>query len=116
MPATEPACSVDALSAAHGFDTLAVRLAEYLSPEQIDKIARAYAIAASAHSGQTRKSGEDYITHPVAVAGILAELHLDEETLCAAILHDALEDTPLSRADIAEAFGDRKSTRLNSSH
>ena len=106
MPATEPACSVENPSAIHGFDALAARLSEYLSAEQIGKVARAYAIAASAHSGQTRKSGEDYITHPVAVASILAELRLDQETLCAAILHDALEDTPLSRAEIADAFGE----------
>jgi len=106
MPVTEPACSVENPSAIHGFDALAARLSEYLSAEQIGKVARAYAIAASAHSGQTRKSGEDYITHPVAVASILAELRLDQETLCAAILHDALEDTPLSRAEIADAFGE----------
>jgi len=106
MSATEPACPVVSPSAVHGFDALAVRLAEYLSAEQIERVARAYAIAASAHSGQTRKSGEDYITHPVAVASILADLHLDDETLCAAILHDALEDTPLSRAEIAAAFGE----------
>ncbi|MDP1698377.1 MAG: bifunctional (p)ppGpp synthetase/guanosine-3',5'-bis(diphosphate) 3'-pyrophosphohydrolase [Xanthomonadaceae bacterium] len=106
MPATEPACIVENRSAVHGFDALAARLSEYLSAEQIDKVARAYAIAAGAHSGQTRKSGEDYITHPVAVASILAELRLDDETLCAAILHDALEDTPLSRVEIADAFGE----------
>jgi len=106
MPVTEPACSVENPSAIHGFDALAARLSEYLNAEQIGKVARAYAIAASAHSGQTRKSGEDYITHPVAVASILAELRLDQETLCAAILHDALEDTPLSRAEIADAFGE----------
>ncbi len=88
-------------------DVLALekRLADYLSPEQIRKIRRAYAIAAAAHAGQTRKSGEPYITHPVAVAGILAELRLDMETLCAAILHDALEDTPLPRDAIEREFG-----------
>ena len=53
-----------------------------------------------------RKSGEAYITHPVAVAGILAELRMDAETLCAAILHDALEDTPLPRSAIVEEFGE----------
>ncbi|MDX2298413.1 MAG: bifunctional (p)ppGpp synthetase/guanosine-3',5'-bis(diphosphate) 3'-pyrophosphohydrolase [Xanthomonadaceae bacterium] len=83
-----------------------MRLAEFLSADQREKVRQAYAIAAKAHVGQTRKSGEDYITHPVAVASILADLHLDAETLCAAILHDALEDTPLPRAEIAERFGE----------
>jgi len=106
MPVSEPACRVPSLSSVHGYDALDARLAEYLSAEQRDKVRQAYAIAAKAHVGQTRKSGEDYITHPVAVAGILADLHLDAETLCAAILHDALEDTPLPRAEIAERFGE----------
>jgi guanosine-3',5'-bis(diphosphate) 3'-pyrophosphohydrolase len=80
------------------------RLADYLPPEQVKQVRRAYELGARAHEGQTRKSGEAYITHPVAVAGILAELRLDAETLCAAILHDALEDTPLPRADIEKQF------------
>ncbi|HEX5756437.1 MAG TPA: bifunctional (p)ppGpp synthetase/guanosine-3',5'-bis(diphosphate) 3'-pyrophosphohydrolase [Arenimonas sp.] len=85
---------------------LEARLADYLPSEQVLKIRRAYQIGASAHHGQTRKSGEAYITHPVAVAGILAELRLDSETLCAAILHDTLEDTPLPRASIVAEFGE----------
>jgi guanosine-3',5'-bis(diphosphate) 3'-pyrophosphohydrolase len=80
------------------------RLADYLPPEQVKQVRRAYEMGARAHEGQTRRSGEAYITHPVAVAGILAELRLDAETLCAAILHDALEDTPLPRADIEKQF------------
>ncbi|GAB2497261.1 RelA/SpoT family protein [Arenimonas alkanexedens] len=80
------------------------RLADYLAPDQIRLVRRAYEIGARAHEGQTRKSGEAYITHPVAVAGILAELRLDAETLCAAILHDALEDTPLPRSEIEREF------------
>jgi len=80
------------------------RLADYLPPEQVKQVRRAYELGARAHEGQTRKSGEAYITHPVAVAGILAELRLDAETLCAAILHDALEDTPLPRSDIEKQF------------
>ena len=67
---------------------------------------RAWAVGAAAHDGQTRKSGEPYITHPVAVATVLADLRLDVETLCAAILHDTLEDTPLPREAIAQRFGD----------
>lgn len=82
------------------------RLAEYLPPKQVSKVRRAYQIGAQAHEGQIRKSGEPYITHPIAVAGILAELRLDAETLCAAILHDTLEDTPLAPERIVEEFGE----------
>jgi guanosine-3',5'-bis(diphosphate) 3'-pyrophosphohydrolase len=85
---------------------LEVRLAEYLPAEQVTRVRRAYEVGAAAHAGQLRKSGEPYITHPLAVAGILAELRMDAETLCAAILHDALEDTPLPRAAIVEEFGE----------
>jgi GTP diphosphokinase / guanosine-3',5'-bis(diphosphate) 3'-diphosphatase len=77
----------------------------YLGPEQIARVRKAYLIGADAHAGQTRKSGEPYITHPVAVAGILADLGMDVETIVAAILHDTLEDTPLSRSQLEEEFG-----------
>jgi guanosine-3',5'-bis(diphosphate) 3'-pyrophosphohydrolase len=87
-------------------DALAARLADYLPPEQIARVRAAYVMGAHAHDGQVRKSGEAYITHPVAVAGILAELRVDWETLCAAILHDTLEDTPLPRNEIVQAFGE----------
>jgi len=86
--------------------SLEQRLAEYLSEPQVLKVRRAYQVGARAHHGQTRRSGEAYITHPVAVAGILAELRMDAETLCAAILHDALEDTELPRDEIAGEFGE----------
>lgn len=78
----------------------------YLPKESLDKIHRAYQLGALAHQGQTRKSGDPYITHPVAVAEILADQHLDVEALCAAILHDALEDTALPREFIADTFGE----------
>ena len=83
---------------------LELKLAEYLPPAQVAQVRRAYEVGARAHEGQLRKSGEAYITHPVAVAGLLAELRLDAETLCAAILHDALEDTPLPRSEIEREF------------
>lgn len=67
---------------------------------------RAFRVGAHAHAGQARKSGEPYITHPVAVAGILAELGLDAETIIAAILHDTLEDTQLGRDALAGEFGE----------
>jgi guanosine-3',5'-bis(diphosphate) 3'-pyrophosphohydrolase len=87
-------------------EALLVKLRPYLPAEQIPTVQRAYHVGALAHDGQTRKSGEPYITHPLAVAGILAELGMDVETLCAAILHDALEDTQLGREAISGEFGE----------
>ncbi|MBN8480304.1 MAG: bifunctional (p)ppGpp synthetase/guanosine-3',5'-bis(diphosphate) 3'-pyrophosphohydrolase [Xanthomonadales bacterium] len=81
------------------------QLATYLAPEQIARVRRAYEVGAQAHAGQTRKSGEPYITHPIAVAGILAELGMDPETIIAAILHDTLEDTPLKPEELTAEFG-----------
>jgi len=81
------------------------RLGAYLPQDQIVRVRQAYQTGARAHEGQKRQSGEPYITHPVAVAGILAEIGMDAETIIAAILHDTLEDTPLSRAEIETAFG-----------
>jgi GTP diphosphokinase / guanosine-3',5'-bis(diphosphate) 3'-diphosphatase len=79
--------------------------ADYLPVAQRDTLVRAWRVGADAHAGQMRKSGEPYITHPVAAATILAEQGVDVETLVAAILHDTIEDTPLTREDIAEPFG-----------
>ena len=69
-------------------------------------ISRAFEVARTAHTGQTRKSGEDYITHPVAVTQILAELGLSETTLIASLLHDTVEDTPYSLSQLRAEFGD----------
>lgn len=82
------------------------RIAGYLPKPQLPLLRRAWEVGAAAHAGQTRKSGEPYITHPVAVASVLAELGLDAETLIAAILHDTIEDTPLTREEIADEFGE----------
>ena len=82
------------------------RAASYLPEEQRALLRRAWAVGAAAHAGQTRKSGEPYITHPVAVAGVLAEQKVDVETLVAAILHDTIEDTPLTREQLAAEFGE----------
>ncbi len=82
------------------------RAASYLPEDQLRLLRRAWAVGAAAHAGQTRRSGEPYITHPVAVASVLAEQRVDVETLIAAILHDTLEDTPLARASIAGEFGE----------
>jgi guanosine-3',5'-bis(diphosphate) 3'-pyrophosphohydrolase len=81
------------------------KLSTYLPPEQVRRVRRAYEVGAAAHEGQTRKSGEPYITHPVAVASIMAELGLDAETIIAAILHDTLEDTPLTSSQLIAEFG-----------
>ncbi|KAF1716172.1 bifunctional GTP diphosphokinase/guanosine-3',5'-bis(diphosphate) 3'-diphosphatase [Pseudoxanthomonas yeongjuensis] len=82
------------------------RAASYLPAEQLPLLRRAWEVGAAAHIGQIRKSGEPYITHPVAVAQVLAELGLDVETLIAAILHDTIEDTPLTQAEITAEFGE----------
>jgi guanosine-3',5'-bis(diphosphate) 3'-pyrophosphohydrolase len=79
--------------------------AGYLPADQRATLIRAWRVGAAAHAGQTRKSGEPYITHPVAAATVLAEQGVDVETLVAAILHDTIEDTPLTRAEIAAEFG-----------
>jgi GTP diphosphokinase / guanosine-3',5'-bis(diphosphate) 3'-diphosphatase len=79
--------------------------ASYLPENQRATLIRAWRAGAAAHAGQTRKSGEPYITHPVAAATVLAEQGVDIETLVAAILHDTIEDTPLTRDEIAAEFG-----------
>jgi len=89
----------------HGVRRLVETLQSYLPDEQLAQITAAYEFGANAHSGQTRKTGEPYITHPVAVAQELAEMHLDAQAIIAAILHDTVEDTSASLEDIAERFG-----------
>ncbi|HET9484888.1 MAG TPA: HD domain-containing protein, partial [Xanthomonadales bacterium] len=88
-------------------DVLALerRVAAYAPPAAVALVRRAFHLGARAHEGQTRRSGEPYITHPVQVATILAEMRLDPEALVAAILHDTLEDTPLSREELEQQFG-----------
>ncbi|WP_024891353.1 RelA/SpoT family protein [Luteimonas huabeiensis] len=83
------------------------RATSYLSEDQRQVLRRAWAVGAQAHAGQTRKSGEPYITHPVAVAGVLAEQKVDLETLVAAILHDTIEDTSLTAEELASQFGEQ---------
>src|SRR6185312_1924322 len=77
----------------------------YLKPKDIEAVEKAYAVARAAHSGQYRQSGDPYITHPLAVAKILAEWHLDAQALIAAILHDVVEDTPTTKTEISKKFG-----------
>ena len=88
-----------------GLKDLLAKVASYLPPEQVERVRAAAEFGATAHQGQKRLSGEPYIAHPVAAAEILAELHLDADTLIAAILHDVIEDTPTPKAEIAARFG-----------
>ena len=78
---------------------------QYHPNADIDLIRRAYVFSARAHQGQTRKSGEPYLTHPLEVSGLLAEMKLDEYAICAGILHDTVEDTEATTEDIADLFG-----------
>ena len=89
----------------HGLRRLIETVQSYLPAEQIEQIMRAYEFGAEAHDGQTRKSGEAYISHPVAVAQELADMHLDAQAIAAAILHDVAEDTSVSITDIEREFG-----------
>jgi len=77
----------------------------YLAPEQVSRVRAAAEFGTSAHHGQKRLSGEPYIAHPVATAAILADLHLDADTIIAAILHDVIEDTPTPKDQLAARFG-----------
>ena len=88
----------------HGFPELMASL-EHLAESEHAKIAKAYEFARKAHDGVLRKSGEPYITHPVAVARILSELSLDVDALSAGLLHDTVEDTPVTLEDIEREFG-----------
>ncbi len=90
---------------ATGINQLISTVESYLPPEQVERVQAAYEFGAEAHRGQKRLSGEPYISHPVAAANILAELHMDAETLMAAILHDVIEDTPTAKTEVATRFG-----------
>jgi RelA/SpoT family (p)ppGpp synthetase len=90
---------------APGIGQLTSKIEGYLPPDQVERVREAFEYAETAHKGQKRKSGEAFITHPVAVADILADLHLDGATIAAAILHDVVEDTPSSMAEVEQKFG-----------
>jgi len=81
-------------------------VSRYLKPEDVTQLKTAYSFGQGAHLGQFRKSGEPYISHPLAVARILGGLHLDAPTLTAALLHDVVEDTHISKEEISERFGE----------
>jgi len=88
------------------FEALLAKLEAYLEPEQVERVCAAYTYAESAHAGQHRKTGQPYITHPVAVAYILAEMHMDHQTLMAALLHDVIEDTGVAKGTLRKRFGE----------
>ena len=81
-------------------------LSSYLDSGQVDQVVKAYHFAEEAHEGQKRKSGEPYITHPLAVAGILADMHMDHQCLMAALLHDVIEDTSIPKHTLGQEFDD----------
>ena len=87
------------------FELLRNEINQYLSPQEGAKIEEAYALAEEAHRDQLRYTGEPYITHPLAVAHILAQMRMDPATIMAAILHDVVEDTPVKQSEIVEKFG-----------
>ena len=82
-------------------------LDSYLPIEEVEIARKAFIVAEKAHSGQFRKSGEEYINHPLSVALILAELKLDHLCIVAAILHDCIEDTSVTKDDVMNEFGDQ---------
>lgn len=94
------------IPAAENYRALCTACSSYLEPSALEKIEEAYRYAAACHRSQRRRSGEPYINHPVEVALILAgDLHMDEDTICAAILHDTVEDTDATFDELAERFG-----------
>jgi RelA/SpoT family (p)ppGpp synthetase len=100
-----PFTPTDLSQPAFSINDLCEMLTSYLEPQQIAEIERAYSFGAEAHEGQHRLSGESYINHPLAVARILAEMHMDTESIIAALLHDVIEDTPTAKEQIVEHFG-----------
>ena len=85
--------------------TLFKEWSSYLKPEDVERLETAYHFSEVAHTGQYRESGDPYISHPLAVASILAQLHLDPQALTAALLHDVMEDTSVTKAEIGKKFG-----------
>jgi RelA/SpoT family (p)ppGpp synthetase len=86
-------------------DLLNDKLSSYLQPAEVKKVLRAHKFAERSHDGQFRQSGEPYIIHPIAVASILADMHMDHESLMAALLHDVIEDTGTTKTQLSWRFG-----------
>ncbi len=83
------------------------RKLDYLDEDKVEQIHQAYLLALDAHRGQKRRTGEPYISHPVSVACILADMKMDYQTIMAALLHDVIEDTPVEKETIKEKFGEQ---------
>ena len=93
------------IAALDTIDSLADDLSSYLGKDQINNVRRAYYYAEQAHEGQFRHTGDAYVTHPLAVASILSEMHMDHQSLMAALLHDVIEDTGVTKTAIKSQFG-----------
>ena len=94
-----------AKNAVKTFEDLAQAVADSGRPYDAGRIEKAYEMAAAAHAGQTRLSGESYVSHPVAVACLVVDLGLDTDSVVAALLHDSVEDTETTAEDVKAAFG-----------
>jgi guanosine-3',5'-bis(diphosphate) 3'-pyrophosphohydrolase len=105
MPPTAEAHDAAAANAGCGQLCCADRKLDYLDAASIEQVREAYRFADEAHLGQFRNSGEPYITHPIAVAGQCADWKLDAQALMAALLHDAMEDCGVTKAELIERFG-----------
>jgi GTP diphosphokinase / guanosine-3',5'-bis(diphosphate) 3'-diphosphatase len=103
-PILAPATPEAVNAAAASFAALLLKL-DYLGPDGTEQVRQAYLFADAAHLGQKRSSGEPYITHPIAVAAQCAEWRLDAQALCAALLHDAMEDCGITKTDLVQQFG-----------
>jgi GTP pyrophosphokinase len=90
----------------HGIDVFADEIHSYLDHDKVAQVRRAYDKAQTAHEGQMRSSGDPYITHPLAVAKILSKMRMDHHSLMAAMLHDVIEDTGVSKDELEEEFGE----------
>ena len=89
----------------HALVTLSEKLGTYLLPEQVQTVRRAFYYAEQAHDGQARRSGQPYVSHPLAVTSILANMHMDPQSLVAAMLHDVIEDTGVNKEALTGQFG-----------
>lgn len=107
-PSSKPLLSVD-----EEYLKLETSLKQYMDASSLELCHKAFEFARKAHQGQMRKSGDEYITHPVAVAKILADMHLDRDSILAAILHDTVEDTPVSLDQIKDLFGQSVATLVD---
>ncbi|AMP14616.1 relA/SpoT family protein [Collimonas pratensis] len=101
MPDPQPALQPGVASITH----LTTKLAEYLTPAELKKVKEAYRFSDEMHLGQMRKSGEPYISHPIAVAEICADWKLDAQAIMAALLHDVMEDQDVKKDELIERFG-----------